>query len=784
MQDEKLVEAIFTSHVFADPMSPAAQAASAASVDGASSGSPAMERSKTVAVYGAQTTNLIIDARPTTNAMANRAKGAGTENMEHYKGCKKVYLGIDNIHVMRDSLQRVTDAMRTARAPATFGMQTVAAEKTVNEQESGQQRVSSSLISAHEEQQLDRHALKRSGWLKHIAALLEGTLIVARNVHVNNSHVLIHCSDGWDRTSQLAALAQICLDPYFRTMQGFAVLVEKDWVSFGHRFWDRCGHASSEKYFTTADGYGQPDSDDEDAEERAAAVGGGFDSQAAANAFWGFTKQITANFPRSGDAHGGKRGAHLKEISPVFHQFLDCVWQIMRQYPKRFEFNELWLLDLFDSLYECKYGTFLYNCEAERNGLVDGQAATAPAASGTYSVWDAMLEGTRREQYLNKHFDATSDKDTKRHDADMGVLLPNPKDVGFWGSLFRWDQNDMNSLVKAEAEERKRQLEALERQRELETYTADRPSEEVGPAEVDGVTIGPAVAGGTSDPGLRPGTIDISTSDPNKLAYKPRVRPSSSLQQSRSTSRDEVRLLQNAGNAGSIKATNNRSVLPDDTPLGTQDATNKMKNMFLGWGTRLQDAYASATSSYDGASGSAALSPGAEALPRIAEANYATQSQGGLPRHEWPLHQNTGEPLWRSSNAPIGAATKDLPLHRNGDVLPGEAESSVANAHNPWAGGAASGMQARETNARAGLPDTLQGLNPWDEPAALHEPISHPVAGRAGRADRANGALAPAPPRKDTPKPPRPPSSQPQAVPPKEEKSQDYDPLGVGLGGV
>ena len=40
-------------------------------------------------IYGATATNLIIDARPTTNAMANTAKGAGTENMDHYKEAKK-----------------------------------------------------------------------------------------------------------------------------------------------------------------------------------------------------------------------------------------------------------------------------------------------------------------------------------------------------------------------------------------------------------------------------------------------------------------------------------------------------------------------------------------------------------------------------------------------------------------------------------------------------------------------------------------------------------------------
>jgi hypothetical protein len=85
IQDEKLIEAVFSSNV---PTGPNGET-----------------------IYGSTAINLIIDARPMANAVGNVARGAGTENMDHYRNCKKNYVAIDNIHVMRDSLTKLSEGM-------------------------------------------------------------------------------------------------------------------------------------------------------------------------------------------------------------------------------------------------------------------------------------------------------------------------------------------------------------------------------------------------------------------------------------------------------------------------------------------------------------------------------------------------------------------------------------------------------------------------------------------------------------------------------------------------
>ncbi|CAH1776561.1 unnamed protein product [Owenia fusiformis] len=210
----------------------------------------------------------IMDARPNVNAVANMAKGGGYEDSQ-YQNMELVFLDIHNIHVMRESLRKLKEICFP----------------TID----------------------DTHWLSHiesTHWLEHIKQILAGAVKIADKVESNKTSVLVHCSDGWDRTAQLTGLAMLMLDPYYRTIEGLEVLIEKEWTSYGHKFAQRIGHGE--------------------------------------------------------DKHSDA------DRSPVFLQFIDCVWQMTKQFPTAFEFNEQLLITILDHLYSCLFGTFLCNTEQQR----------------------------------------------------------------------------------------------------------------------------------------------------------------------------------------------------------------------------------------------------------------------------------------------------------------------------------------------------------------------------------------------------------------------------------
>lgn len=94
--------------------------------------------------------------------------------------------------------------------------------------------------------------------------------------------VLVHCSDGWDRTAQIVSLCKLIADPSYRTFEGFEQLVKREWLEFGHKFADRNGVLNGDN----------------------------------------------------------------NEKSPVFLQWLDCVHQLWMKNSDAFEFNQRYLVSL------------------------------------------------------------------------------------------------------------------------------------------------------------------------------------------------------------------------------------------------------------------------------------------------------------------------------------------------------------------------------------------------------------------------------------------------------
>ncbi|KAF1958395.1 phosphatases II [Byssothecium circinans] len=372
-------------------------------------------------VYGAQQRNLIVDARPTVNAIAMQAIGKGSEDMKYYPNAEKAYLGIDNVHVMRKSLDQVVEALKD-----------------------------SDMMDLPPNKQL----LANSKWTKHIANILDGTALIARTVGIMHSHVLIHCSDGWDRTSQLSALSQICLDPYYRTIEGFIVLVEKDWLSFGHMFRHRSGLLSSDKWF-------QIENERIDRNRTGQGGGGGFgDVLRGARGLWsrpnestesldqGMNGESLQNAPETAPATDAvhptlpssrigiaemHRETKVNELSPVFHQFLDATYQLLYQNPTRFEFNERFLRRVFYHLYSCQYGTFMFDNEKER--------VESKATERTRSVWDYFL--CRKEEFTNKKYDPTVDDSVRGQER---IIFPKKGEARWWAESFGRTDEEMNSF--------------------------------------------------------------------------------------------------------------------------------------------------------------------------------------------------------------------------------------------------------------------------------------------------------------------------------------------------
>ncbi|XP_034535808.1 myotubularin-related protein 10 isoform X2 [Notolabrus celidotus] len=145
-------------------------------------------------------------------------------------------------------------------------------------------------------------AVENSRWLEHVRSFLKQSAEVVYHLDGKNASVIIQEEEDRDLNCVVSSLVQLMLDPHYRSIVGFQSLVQKEWVMAGHRFLDRCNHLKKNE----------------------------------------------------------------KEESPLFMLFLDCVWQMMNQYPAAFEFTETYLTILSDSMWIPLFSTFLFNSPKQR----------------------------------------------------------------------------------------------------------------------------------------------------------------------------------------------------------------------------------------------------------------------------------------------------------------------------------------------------------------------------------------------------------------------------------
>ena len=245
----------------------------------------------------------IFDARSPSEAFRNKIMGRGNEKVSNYNQKPEyIYCGINKVQIANDAFNKITELTN---------------DKEIMENKN--------FLSE----------LEDSGWVNFIMTVLRRTKEISKLVSEGNN-VLIHCSDGWDRTPQLCTISQILLDPYFRTFEGFAVLFEKDFVSFGHKFAVRSGI---------------------------------------------YDKEIE------------------KKTNPVILQLLDCVYQLLVQFPSEFEFTSEYLLFIAKNNDINLFGTFLFNNEKERE---EKHAKTETASIWTYLLGEHF---ENKEKYLNRLYD-------------------------------------------------------------------------------------------------------------------------------------------------------------------------------------------------------------------------------------------------------------------------------------------------------------------------------------------------------------------------------------------
>lgn len=179
----------------------------------------------------------------------------------------------------------------------------------------------------------------------------------------------------------LLSLVQLCSDPFYRTITGFAVLVEKEWMAYGYK-------------------YGQK-----------------------------FQKQKKPTDP----------------LCATFLQFMDCVWQLWNSSPQSFEFNEDFLLFVIDSVYDSRFGTFLVENarEREEEKIKDKAVSLWSFTNVNKEQFTNSYYASQAKPLTQSKNPPSKRGDAGAEDARGEAIVPRLAEVCLWNGYFlRWACQD------------------------------------------------------------------------------------------------------------------------------------------------------------------------------------------------------------------------------------------------------------------------------------------------------------------------------------------------------